>query len=378
MACTKGLAVALALGLIPAAAACGETAHQPLPAQAAAPGWNWGDDPSTYYDTQSPEFAASKAICRRLRTLEPPASDWPDAATASTLRGCDSDALYYGIGIPAAPARARQCALLQARRFDRNGGAFAGIGMLMTIYANGVGAERDLDLATSLACRIQGAPAENNARADHLQSLKATHWTGTDFNYCDDTTSGYSGGVCAVQQASIADVARSDKLDALTSGWSKPEQQAFASLRTSAAAYAKASSENEVDLTGTLRVALMIDREQDVMQEFLDLLGKLEHGGLPAGSVSGMQTVDASLNDVYRRLMAVGGKAGPGVDYGTVTKSGIRQAERAWLHYRNAWAGFAQVRYPKLAAGTAQIAVTRQRFAYLKQFLPQPAPATSR
>ncbi len=371
MACTKGLVVALALGLMPAAAARGETAHQPLPAQAAAPGWNWGDDPSTYYDTQSPEFAASKAICRRLRTLEPPASDWPDAATASALRGCDSDALYYGIGIPAAPARARQCALLQARRFDRNGGAFAGIGMLMTIYANGVGAERNLDLATSLACRIQGAPAENDARAEHLQSLKAAHWTGADFNYCDDITSGYSGGVCAAQQASIADVARSDRLDALTSGWSEPEQQAFASLRASAAAYAKASSEDEVDLTGTARAAFMIEREQEVMQGFADSLGKLEHGGLPAGSASGLQAADASLNDVYRRLMAVGGKGGSTIDYGTVTKDGIRQAERAWLRYRRAWAAFARVKFPKIAAGAVQVALTQQRAAYLNGILRQ-------
>ena len=371
MACTKGLAVALALGLMPAAAARGETAHQPLPAQAAAPGWNWGDDPSTYYDTQSPEFAASKAICRRLGTLEPPASDWPDAATASALRGCDSDALYYGIGIPAAPARARQCALLQARRFDRNGGAFAGIGMLMTIYANGVGAERNLDLATSLACRIQGAPAENNARAEHLQSLKAAHWTGAEFNYCDDTTSGYSGAVCAVQQASIADVARSDRLDKMTGGWSKPEQQAFASLRTSAAAFAKASREHEVDLTGTLRATLMIDREQDVMQGFADLLGKLEHGGLPAGSASGLQAADASLNDVYRRLMAIGGKAEPAIGHRTVTKDGVRQTERAWLRYRQAWAAFARVRYPKLAAGTVQTVLTQERAAYLDGFLRQ-------
>ena len=45
--------------------------------------------------------------------------------------------------------------------------------MLMIIYANGVGAERNLDLATTLACPLDGAPAEEDCRVKRLDTLKA-------------------------------------------------------------------------------------------------------------------------------------------------------------------------------------------------------------
>ena len=59
--------------------------------------------------------------------------------------------------------RDRQCAYLEhTSRADAGG--FSGNTMLMIIYANGVGAERNLDLATTLACRLDGAPAEEDGR----------------------------------------------------------------------------------------------------------------------------------------------------------------------------------------------------------------------
>lgn len=111
--------------------------HSHLPAQAGRPDWNWADEASRI--TQEPEFAASKAICRRLRDLDPPARDWPDPKTAATLSDCSSGSLYYGIDIPADPVHARQCALLETQRPGGNGGPFMGIGVLMMIYANGRG-----------------------------------------------------------------------------------------------------------------------------------------------------------------------------------------------------------------------------------------------
>ena len=134
----------------------------PSASSAASAQANWGDDHESF--TQGPEFAASKATCRRLRGLTPPASDRPDAATAAALgKSCNAEALYYGIGMPADPVKARQCALIEedaGKASPYDAGRFGGTAMLMTIYANGVGAARDLDLATALACRVDGAAAE--------------------------------------------------------------------------------------------------------------------------------------------------------------------------------------------------------------------------
>jgi hypothetical protein len=68
-----------------------------ISAVAAEPAWDWGDSKDEW--ASSGEFEKSKALCRKFRDREPPASDRPDAAAARSLKGCDSEALYYGIGI---------------------------------------------------------------------------------------------------------------------------------------------------------------------------------------------------------------------------------------------------------------------------------------
>lgn len=183
------------------AAACAMPAAasaQRIPAQAAGEDWNWADASPK----EMPGFAASIAACKAVRGLDPPAADWPGSDVAASLVGCDSGALYYGIGMKADPVRARQCALMETRRPDGNDSPFRGTAMLMTIYANGRGAKKDLDLATSLACRIDDAPAAIDGRVRHLQALKQDKGSGA-FGYCDDITSGASSGKCAAHEAAL-------------------------------------------------------------------------------------------------------------------------------------------------------------------------------
>jgi hypothetical protein len=48
-----------------------------------------------------PEYAEPKAICSRLKGLSMPPADRPDRVAAATLKGCSSEALYFGIGTSA-------------------------------------------------------------------------------------------------------------------------------------------------------------------------------------------------------------------------------------------------------------------------------------
>ena len=345
-------------------------AHAPLPAQSETPDWNWVNDSSRI--SRSSQFAASKAICQRLRALEPRVSDWPDSATTATLTDCDSEALYYGIGMPAAPERARQCALLETQRTDGNEGPFSGTAMLMTIYANGVGGERNLDLATSLACRVDGAAFEVDGRVKHLQQLNAEHWSGHDFSYCDDITSGMAEGLCAAHAESIADATRVDTLGSLTQSWTAAERMRFKQLLTAMQNYAQASGENEVDLSGTARAAFVLEREQEVKDGLVHLLGALQTGALPAASAADYQSADAQLNHVYQQIMAIKSDADGRIDAGTVTQSGIRTAQRSWLPYRDAWTAFAAVNYPQVSKASVQAELTRQRIKDLQDFVPEP------
>ncbi|HEX8481862.1 MAG TPA: lysozyme inhibitor LprI family protein [Allosphingosinicella sp.] len=327
-------------------------------AAAAEPPWDWGDSKDQW--ASSAEFETSKAICRRVRDREPPASDRPDAATARSLKGCDSEALYYGIGMPADPVRARQCAFLEAE--NAQGGIFSGRTMLMTIYANGRGARRDLDVATRLACGIDGAPMESHGRVTHLAELKAKGWTGQDFHYCDDITSGLAMGYCEDHEAGLAGARREAAIAAMTARWTAAAKQAFARLRTAHEDYVSAHGSGEVDLSGTARAAMSIAAEESLRDELVEMLERLRSGRLPVPAAR-LQAEDAALNAAYRERLKEAAEAG---DYpGAVTADGIRTAQRGWLRYRDSFLSFAAVAFPRVPRAALAAWLTRQRTALL-------------
>ena len=118
----------------------------------------------------------------------------------------------------------------------------------------------------------------SDGRVKHLQRLKAEHWSGHDFSFCDDASSGFVGGLCAAHAAAIADVQRSNRLAHLTSAWPTTDKSAFAKLRATEQSYVEASGGNEVDLSGTLRSAFVTEHEQKLEDDFARLLTALEAG----------------------------------------------------------------------------------------------------
>lgn len=343
-----------------------------LAAPAGAAEWNWADDPSA----QRPEYAESVAACERVRDLRPPAEDRADPAQAVALLGCDAEALYYGIGMPADPVRARQCALHNVDTAGADSASlFAGNDLLMTIYANGVAAGRDLDLATALACRMQGARAEVHGRVRHLQALKDLPDPGTGFHFCDDITSGLAMGYCAGHAARLDAEDRKRRLARLTRDWREADRTAFEPLHAAASAFARASADNEVDMSGSGRVAFHVQHEQRMLDAFVALLSTLESDSLPVASADERAAADARLNAVYRQLMvppqpADGASGAPDrIGYGTVTRADVRVAQRAWLAYRDAWIAFAAQRYWQMEDSVATW-LTRRRADDLATYLP--------
>ncbi len=329
-------------------------------AAAVEPPWDWGDSKDEW--ASSGDFETSKAICRKLRDREPPASDRPDPATAAALKGCSSESLYYGIGMPADPVRARQCAFLEAD--DEDGGVFSGRTMLMTVYANGRGANRDLDVAAHLACGIEGAAMESHGRVTHLAELEAKGWKGRDFHFCDDITSGLAMGYCASHEAGLSGPRREAALAAMSAGWTAAEKQAFARLRTAHWAYVEAHGSGEVDLTGTARGAMVVGAEEALREELVEVLERLRSGRalpIPAGR---LRAEDSALNAAYRtRLREVAG----GGEFSGMTAESIRTAERAWLRYRDSFLAFAAIKFPRAPRAELAAWLTRQRTALLTE-----------
>src|ERR1041385_1864230 len=77
--------------------------------------------------------AETKKICQQHKTIDLPAKDRPTSAETAALAKCSSEDLYYGIGAPADPVKARKCAYLEMDRGSQDDGEFSGRAMLMVI-----------------------------------------------------------------------------------------------------------------------------------------------------------------------------------------------------------------------------------------------------
>ncbi len=240
--------------------------------------WNGGDAQSI----GSPE---TDAICARVSHAEPPAADLPTAAERRALRNCESEALYYGIGMPADPVKARKCAMMESDDGHNANGAdlpyFDGDGMLMMIYANGRGAARRLDVAIHLACGIDNSQAATEARVARLEKYRQTGWTGHDFESCDEATSGVAGGYCSLHKSRLAEADRDVRIARLKRGWTGAQGALFDRVYRSVGKYADVAHEMDC-YGGTAQGACELDGQQEDIEDFLERIEALASGKAPS------------------------------------------------------------------------------------------------
>lgn len=314
---------------------------------------SWGDADEWSKD---PQFAPSKAICRRLGAPRPPARDLPTPAQARALKGCDSEKLYYGHGAKPDYVRARHCAMIEAQGSDDL--AFGGSTILMQVYANGLGVARNLDLATAYGCRVWGAPMELSGRIAHLQQLKAK--PETDFDVCDDITSGMMMGQCAGRVSRGAAVERDARLKTMAARLPAAAIRLYPETRRAFDAFLEAHGMGEVDLSGTARGAFVAEEQDKVLDQFALDLSRLVDGRWPVATAAEAKTADAQLNASYRKALTWAA----GKTYTTIKAEDIRTAQRAWLAYRDAFARFAAAT-GKTSADAVLARLTRLRTAQL-------------
>ena len=90
-----------------------------------------------------------------------------------------------------------------------------------------------------------------------------------------------------------------------------------------------------------------IDAESSLKDDFLEAVTAFESGKLPHTSAIESAKADEALNLAYRENLQIADIHK--TEYGAIQPDGIRQAERAWLKYRDAWLEFAAMRYPAVA-----------------------------
>ncbi len=311
-----------------------------------------------------PGEANWKAVC--AREMAKPLVV-PKFVNEAELRHCDSERSYYGFDGARDFRGALQCGYYQRAHPQTDiANAVYGPGVLSMLYANGLGVARNYDLAIRFACEnTWAADAEMEGRLGHLEHMRDSHSTATDFDLCDDATSGLMEGACAEIGEREAKAKREQKLKTISAGWSPATKQAFVGLQKAEQAFADARGRNETDLSGTGRAAFSIEASAKVHDQFLANLERLAKGLVPEASEVDYKAADAKLNADYRQMMAERSKDKPG-NPGEVLVSGIRETERIWIKFRDAWVEFAKVAYPKVSTAQVGTWITKQRIGQLK------------
>ena len=291
----------------------------------------------------------------------PAPKKWPD---------CDSYKLYSGIGNKVDYDAARRCAwserLAQQKGIQPRysvASVFGGAAMLAVLYADGDGVPRDLNLAGRFVCEAEGAPKEIEIRLEHLESFfNAGKPPKSKFDFCDDITSGFMEGFCAAYGSEIQDQRRAHSIKSITAQLTAAQLVAFKALLKSQEFYSHAYAAGEIDTSGTARAMYQIDAENTLREDFLDALRTFEAGKFPKESTD-FQEADARLNSEYRKAMSDAEQHKS--DYGAVQPEGIRNAERAWLKYRDSWLVFARLRYPNVSDQAWLLLLTKDRTSVL-------------
>ncbi len=149
--------------------------------------------------------------CKPVKKLFLSEAQMPSMKDRDLLIDCDSEQLYYGIGKVADPLMARHCALIEIEKNSER--VFGGSAILMTIFANGIGAEQDYDLALHFACEIKGASGEVNRRIERLVKLKTEAVSKPNFHLCDDISSPQMKDHCKQHDVRIKKAKASPKAD---------------------------------------------------------------------------------------------------------------------------------------------------------------------
>lgn len=328
---------------------------------------DWSTTDLSYLGGSANDYAQSRAICARVIDAEPPVADRPTAAEAKSLKGCDSEALYYGIGLPADPVKARKCAFVEAEQLAADGfdrySPFTGRAMLSVIYANGAGAERNFDVSTHLACGLGDAAAEMDERIKRMAGLKVQRWTGRDFSHCDDATSGFLAGECVGHDSRIEKARRNSRMDALARREGFAGSLKWRELLKKTEAYGEARALGELDLSGTMRGVFVTAAIDEVRDELAKTVSAVANGTIARATRAQRNQADAALNRAYNRFMSDPSNfsEAPGIQ-----RNGVRAAERAWIAYRDAMLAFAKTHYPRVSQDAIATLLTRSRTRQLE------------
>jgi len=299
----------------------------------------------------------AKQICTAVKDADPPASDRPSAVEEKSLASCSSLDAYFGFGQAPDPVKARKCAFAQLDRNDKT--LLGGKAILMMVYANGKGAERNFDVALKLACSLGDAPGDAAGRVYQLDRLKKMKWAGDNFSICDHSSGRELYEQCAILSERFDKIERDKKFNELIEKWTPRQQKAFHSFMQEADRFFKLQAANGINLAGTFEV----QEEAFLRNNLLSSLQQFERGELPKASEEDFKRAETDERAAYEHT-----QNGAVARWGTVTREGLKLSEDEWRRYSRAWLDFARQRYPQVSEQDWKTWLDQDRLVALNRF----------
>jgi hypothetical protein len=309
---------------------------------------------------QSPiKDPGAQRMCAAVKDVQLPAQDQPTADEKKSLANCSSQDLYFGFGHPSDPVEARKCAYVEMEQ-GKDDLDIAGRSILMMVYANGKGADRNLDVAIRLACEMPGSPGDVAGNIYELERFRKAP-PSSRYSVCDHSAAPHLYKSCAILGDRFDAIERAKKLSDITNGWTEKDRKAFASLQQAAQKFFTSRATSEINLEPTFEVQEMAFMENG----FISKLQQLEKGDVPSYSATDLKKAQAEVDQAYAAT-----QKDPNRRWGTATVAGVRDTEQLWLAYRDAWVKFGKIKYPSVTAETWQTWLDQERLAMLEKLLP--------
>ena len=213
---------------------------------------------------------------------------------------------------------------------------------LAETFANGDGVTRDFDIAEYFLCKAEEdmAPAELEGMLEHLGKMRTGEET-ADLKFCDHVTSGYGMSYCSGVRHEELMPQLEARIDKLHESVKQPTQ--FDELRTRGKEYVEAEFTRigEQSRGGTGYAAFSLEAEMSETEKLVESLERWTKERVPPTSVAEAKRADDALNAAYRaeQKRVIENIETLGEQYSD-WKTLLRDAQRTWIAYRDAFAAY--------------------------------------
>ncbi len=246
------------------------------------------------------------------------------------------------------------------------------IGLAM-IFANGWGVARDYDAATWCLCRAdrEVAPLIREKMLAHVERMRTAEEP-EDLRYCDYATDPLE--LLSCPQPTPTEGWPKDRIARVRETLTPEAARALDGLATDLDAFASADADVHAfwALGNVMYTPQKVEEEDRIRNEQVSALERLAAARAPGCAAAALKAADAELNGSYRRVRAVPPES-PHRDSGEHKAEWVetlRDAQRAWIRYRDAWTAFYQARWkgtakPEELKREISCALTLERSAQL-------------